>query len=464
MTTDSASFYTTSTPHRHRRTVTMGLIGAALAVALAGLTAVTLLQRLPEVVDGGTWHEVRAYGSFGLMALAMLVAIRAAVSLGSKGNGAGTLAACRPSEGPRVLSNDAVALAMSREELARTTANSWEARILAGVSRFFIIAPPWFRAGGEALLSHGARLVVWGLVLAIGVPLLERALDSQAVMDLLTGNGANLELTVALANVRNNLTATPGLVLLMIGLGAMAAVWAYSPLALAPLSLSQDSQRLDGAVFAQDIPVRLRDQLEQMAWDGERASTYWERDDATTEASVMDTGTVRLKTIVESPVSLEEDAVSSYWLVPAIAGAAITMLAFGIYYSALPQAADFVPLDRADVLNGPLLPTALWTLAVVLLAGVGPLLVQTARLMAGVYHYRSTVVYVEIVGSFTRSEVNVGKARSDSVESRNLVVRSNLVLRYFVAEVASESVDVNAARHLIALESTQSTDELLPNS
>ncbi len=103
MTTDSASFYTTSTPHRHRRTVTMGLIGAALAVALAGLTEVTLLQRLPEVVDGGTWHEVRAYGSFGLMALAMLVAIRAAVSLGSKGNGAGTLAACRPSEGPRVL-------------------------------------------------------------------------------------------------------------------------------------------------------------------------------------------------------------------------------------------------------------------------------------------------------------------------------------------------------------------------
>jgi hypothetical protein len=334
--------------------------------------------------------------------------------------------------------------------------------VLAGVSRFFIIAPPWFRAGGELLLSHGARLAIWGLVLVIAVPVVERALDNQAVLDLLTGTGANVELSVALANLRDNLTMAPGLVLLLIGLGSMAAVWAYSPLALSPLSLSQDSQRLDGAVFAQDIPVRLRDELERGAWDDERASTYWERDDATGEASVLDTGTVRLKTLIESPVSLEENAVPSYWLVPAIAGASITMLAFAIYYGALPAASDFVPRDRADVLNGPLLPTALWTLAVLLIAGVGPLLVQTTRLMAGVYHYRSTVVYVEIDGSFTRSEVNVGKARTDSIESRNLVVRSNLVLRYFVAEVASESLGLNATRRLIALDSTASTDAVLP--
>jgi hypothetical protein len=176
----------------------------------------------------------------------------------------------------------------------------------------------------------------------------------------------------------------------------------------------------------------------------------------------MDTGTVRLRTIIESPVSLEEDAVPSYWLIPAITGVVITLLAFAIYYSALPAASDFVPRDRADVLNGPLVPTALWTLAVLLVAGVGPLLVQTARLMTGVYHYRSTVVYVEIGGSFTRSEVNVGKARTDSIESRNLVVRSNLVLRYFVAEVASESLDLNATRRLIALDSTASTDAMLP--
>lgn len=85
MTAEPASFYTTTAPHRHRRTVTMGLIGAALGIALAALTAITLLQRLPEAVDGGTWHEVSAYGSFGLMALTMLVAIRAAFSLTSKG-------------------------------------------------------------------------------------------------------------------------------------------------------------------------------------------------------------------------------------------------------------------------------------------------------------------------------------------------------------------------------------------
>jgi hypothetical protein len=208
--------------------------------------------------------------------------------------------------------------------------------------------------------------------------------------------------------------------------------------------------------------VRLRDELERVAWDDERASTYWERDEATAEVSVADTGTVRLRTIIESPVSLEEDAVPSYWLVPAITGVVITIIAFATYYSALPVASDFVPRDRADVLNGPLVPTALWTLAVLLVAGVGPLLVQTARLMAGVYHYRSIVVYVEIDGSFTRSEVNVGKARTDSIESRNLVVRSNLVLRYFVAEVASESLDLTATRRLIALESTASTDAMLP--
>jgi hypothetical protein len=226
----------------------MGLIGAALGIALAALTAVTLLLRLPEAVDGGTWHEVSAYGSFGLMALAMLVAIRAAVSLSSKGFAqALSLRVARP-RGPAFWSNDAVALTMSREELARVTSNSWEARILAGVSRFFIIAPPWFRAGGEVLLNHGARLEIWGLVLVIAVPVIERALDNQAVLDLLTGSGANVELSVALANLRDNLTMAPGLVLLLVGLGSMAAVWAYSPLALSPLSLSQDSQRLDGAV------------------------------------------------------------------------------------------------------------------------------------------------------------------------------------------------------------------------
>ena len=85
---------------------------------------------------------------------------------------------------------------------------------------------------------------------------------------------------------------------------------------------------------------------------------------------------------------------------------------------------------------------------------MGRRLLAAGGRVAGGFRYRSKLFLADLAGTFSRSQVRVGKARTDSIESENIVVRSEVGVTYFGAEVLSEALTLDGTRDLLALEVT----------
>jgi len=75
--------------------------------------------------------------------------------------------------------------------------------------------------------------------------------------------------------------------------------------------------------------------------------------------------------------------------------------------------------------------------------------------------YRSVLLFAEFRGQITVSEVRVGKAIHDSLESSRRVVSSDFTARYYAAEVVSQSTGRGGERVLLELRGTPLAQEWL---
>lgn len=66
--------------------------------------------------------------------------------------------------------------------------------------------------------------------------------------------------------------------------------------------------------------------------------------------------------------------------------------------------------------------------------------------------FRSLGILIQIGGTLSRADIRVGKSIADSIESTNVVVRSDFSARFWSAELLSEASRLDAKRELLALE------------
>lgn len=68
--------------------------------------------------------------------------------------------------------------------------------------------------------------------------------------------------------------------------------------------------------------------------------------------------------------------------------------------------------------------------------------------------FSSTAILIDFAGNLSRADVRVGKSVADSIESSNLVVRSDFTANFWSAELISEASSLTAERELLALKQT----------
>jgi hypothetical protein len=90
----------------------------------------------------------------------------------------------------------------------------------------------------------------------------------------------------------------------------------------------------------------------------------------------------------------------------------------------------------------------------------GSFLIKQGEKLILVYRFRSTAIWMDLSGNLYRSDVRLGKGFVDSIESSNVMVRSDFTTRFWAAEMISEGPiriagnDVDWRRDLLALNQT----------
>ncbi len=89
----------------------------------------------------------------------------------------------------------------------------------------------------------------------------------------------------------------------------------------------------------------------------------------------------------------------------------------------------------------------------------GNRLIQSAEMLFKSARFRSTAIFMDIVGTLARAEVRVGKSMADAVEASAVAIRSDFTTRFFAAEMISEVPSLNGPRSLLALNHTSEAEQ-----
>ncbi len=88
----------------------------------------------------------------------------------------------------------------------------------------------------------------------------------------------------------------------------------------------------------------------------------------------------------------------------------------------------------------------------------GNRLMNSAKVLFKSARFRSTAIFMDIVGTLSRAEVRVGKSLQDAVEASAVAVRSDFTTRFYAAELISESPTLDGPRSLLALNHTSEAE------
>ncbi|RPI41634.1 MAG: zinc ribbon domain-containing protein [Bacteroidetes bacterium] len=76
---------------------------------------------------------------------------------------------------------------------------------------------------------------------------------------------------------------------------------------------------------------------------------------------------------------------------------------------------------------------------------------RRSRLLLDTYRFESIFLYVDIEGTIGKSEITAGKAVTDSLETRNIVIRSDSQFRIYTTKILSECLKLNGERYITAM-------------
>jgi hypothetical protein len=88
-----------------------------------------------------------------------------------------------------------------------------------------------------------------------------------------------------------------------------------------------------------------------------------------------------------------------------------------------------------------------------LLARLGRRMIQGAHSVLNTFRFESLAALLDVHGNFARSQITVGKAIHDSIESENMVVRSDSSMAGYAATILTESAGLMGHRQIVGMAS-----------
>jgi len=86
---------------------------------------------------------------------------------------------------------------------------------------------------------------------------------------------------------------------------------------------------------------------------------------------------------------------------------------------------------------------------------------QRASILLNCFNFESFLIAVEIEGTIGKTEITAGKAITDSIETKNIVIRSDSQLKVFATKMESASRIISDYRYITAMLTDDSVNEVL---
>jgi len=83
--------------------------------------------------------------------------------------------------------------------------------------------------------------------------------------------------------------------------------------------------------------------------------------------------------------------------------------------------------------------------------GNGKSLFVFAKKLAGVFRFESVLMFFDVTGSYSVAQVTAGKAITDSIESKNTIIRSDADIKIYSTKILSECFELEGSRSIIGM-------------
>jgi hypothetical protein len=219
-------------------------------------------------------------------------------------------------------------------------------------------------------------------------------------------------------------------------------------------SSHEGSEHYRGFGHPSQLFTRLPDLAHPLQWEdfANRAHTAWNE---LPSPAVGDTGSFNGYILIEQqPQPIEALRKKAAYFLQG-AGWILTLIGYYIYlFQLLPsQLSDIGGGITETFVYAPIFVLAMSLVALVT-SNAGRRFTQQARDLFCASWFQSNAILIECVGNLSRADIRVGKSVADSIESSNVVVRSDFTARFWAAQLISEAKRLDADRDLLALEQT----------
>jgi hypothetical protein len=99
-------------------------------------------------------------------------------------------------------------------------------------------------------------------------------------------------------------------------------------------------------------------------------------------------------------------------------------------------------------------------IAGIIFLGTGSNFFTRAHLLFSNYQFESVFAYFDITGTIGKSEITAGKAITDSIETKNIVLRSDSQFKIYTTRFLSESYSLNGERYVTAMIMDEKVEEI----
>ncbi len=245
-----------------------------------------------------------------------------------------------------------------------------------------------------------------------------------------------------------NIPPPVALVVIVLGIGVVRLVTAVMlvPLEAPDADFERATQELGGAGHPEALLSKLEVVADEFRYMDIPNRIYARDDVQLTGEGVADTGRVQGGTFFETQPVPADDPPRAGGHVLLGSGAILTVLGV-LMLANIPSFRGIVTGEQFAFLA---LPTVLMHIIAgsVALANGTDMLRQSRTVLAR-FRFRSDLFSVSFGGTYYRSEVGAGMAMNDTLRSKSLAVRTELLVKYNCATVITESVEFNP-RDLIA--------------
>jgi hypothetical protein len=305
---------------------------------------------------------------------------------------------------------------------------------------------------GEILKRRMGRFVlaVFGL---IGIILFLHWFKTEAAHDFFS----EMDLELIVRSLDNSLTGiilVPFIIIILSQIG-LAVVEYFTSLILIPRQqpntvADEGREHYRGFGHPDQVFSRLPEIGQSLRWEGflNRVDCSW---DQKASVSVGDVGEFTGRIFIEQqPRPLESNPDKAAFL---SLGIGWSFLLFGIVLYLFLLLPSPFQLGDMDLVFGLLYIPAMGIAASVATRS-GIRFIQYGRMLLESTEFKSVGLLVQIRGTLSRADIKVGKSIADSIESSNIVVRSDFTASFWAAELTSEAARLDSKRNLLALERT----------